>query len=124
MIPAGTAAIRDRAFSEGGGAIAGKRRLAASVALAILATGCDGADATDPSSTGDAQRAAVDACRTAIASQMGLAPARLAIREVTRWETGVNVRVTVDGAAAPWECRTDFRNQIQAVTFTGIEADN
>ena len=55
---------------------------------------------------------------------MGLAATDLVVRDVTRSEAGIDVRVTVDGAAAPWECRTDPKGEIQAVTFIGIEADD
>ena len=94
--------------------------------MALLATGCDTTAADPSSATRGTDTRALEACRAAIASQMGLAATDLVIRDVTRSEAGIDVRVTVDGAAAPWECRTDPRSEatIQAVTFTGIEADD
>lgn len=125
MIPAKTVAVRDRPSSTDGRTSAARRRLVASFAMALLATGCGRTTAADPSSaTRDTDRAALEACRAALASQMGLAATDLVIRDVTRSEAGIDVRVTVDGAAAPWECRTDPKGEIQAVTFIGIEADD
>jgi hypothetical protein len=66
----------------------------------------------------------VAACRTAIASQMGLTVAEVAIRAVTRTEDGNSMRATVDGADAPWECMTDPAGLIAAASFTGVVADN
>jgi hypothetical protein len=101
------------------------RLFAIFIAAAILGTGCDRTATAGPSATvRDAGLPAAQACRAAIASQMGLAVAEVAIRDVTRSEAGVGVRATVDGADAPWECMTDPEGQIQAVTFIGVEADN
>jgi hypothetical protein len=57
---------------------------------------------------------------------MGLAVADVAVRDVTRSETGIGigVRATVDGADAPWECVTDPEGVIAAISFTGVMAEN
>ena len=55
---------------------------------------------------------------------MGLAVTEVAVRDVTRSETGIGVRATVDGADAPWECVTDPEGVIAAISFTGVVADN
>ncbi len=99
--------------------------LAIFIAAAIFGTGCDRTATAGPSATvRNAGLPAAQACRAAIAGQMGLAVAEVAIRDVTRSEAGVGVRATVDGADAPWECLTDPEGLIQGVTFTGVEADN
>ena len=80
--------------------------------------------AAQSTNASNADTAALEACRAAIASQMGLSAAEVAIRDVTRSEAGVFVRATVDDADAPWECMTDPKGLIAAVTFTGVVADN
>jgi hypothetical protein len=72
----------------------------------------------------DPHAVAVDACRTAMASQMGLAVAQVTIQSVVPSEASVAVRPTVDGAEAPWECLSDLKGEIVAVSFVGEEADN
>ena len=48
MIPAKTVAVRDRPSSTDGRTSAARRRIAASFAMALLATGCDRQTAADP----------------------------------------------------------------------------
>ncbi|SEM95588.1 hypothetical protein SAMN04488103_102548 [Gemmobacter aquatilis] len=64
---------------------------------------------------------AYQACRAAIARQVGVKASDVAIFDFVMSEAGTQVRATVAGAEAPWSCLTSNDGVVQQVMYTGSE---
>lgn len=74
-----------------------------------------------PVAGGDPSSPAAVACRAAIARQVGVSTADVAVFDVADSEAGVGVQANVAGAEAPWSCRADRAGRVQGVMYTGSE---
>jgi hypothetical protein len=114
-------------FQNGGRAQSGARSMIgyAPVACALLLSVAACAETREvqpvPVAGGDLSSPAAVACRAAIARQVGVSPAEVAVFDVADSEAGVGVQANVAGAEAPWSCRADRSGRVQGVMYTGSE---
>lgn len=99
------------------------RHVALAFALLLSVAACAETVAVEPVPVagGDPASPAAVACREAIARQVGVSTADVAVFDVVESEAGVAVQAHVAGAEAPWSCRVDRAGRVQGVMYTGSE---
>jgi hypothetical protein len=93
------------------------------MATLLLAAACGETSDVQPVALtgGDFTSPAAVACRSAIASEVGVPVSDVAVFDVADSEAGVGVQATVAGADAPWSCLADAGGRVQGITYTGSE---
>lgn len=61
------------------------------------------------------------ACLAAVAKKTNVAGAKLSVIESVGSEAGIQVKVKVPGADAPWTCMTDQKGKVWNVSYSGSE---
>lgn len=80
-----------------------------------------GAPAPKPDAKRESHPASEKACLTAVAAKVGVASSKLSVIESLGSEAGIQVKVRVPGADAPWACMTDQKGKPWNVSYTGSE---
>lgn len=60
-------------------------------------------------------------CLAAVAKKTNVAAAKLSVIESQGSEAGIQVKVKVPGADAPWNCMTDQKGKVWNVSYSGSE---
>jgi hypothetical protein len=88
----------------------------------IAAAGATPAPAAKPvAAKRETHPTAEKACIAAVAQKTNVAASKLSVTEALGAEAGIQVKVQVPGADAPWACMTDAKGKPWSVNFTGSE---
>lgn len=74
-----------------------------------------------PTAKRETHPASEKACLAAVAKQVGTSSSKLSVIESLGSEAGIQVKVKVPGAQAPWACMTDQKGKPWNVSYTGSE---
>lgn len=77
--------------------------------------------APKPVAKRESHPASEKACLTAVAAKVGVASSKLSVIESLGSEAGIQVKVRVPGADAPWACMTDQKGKPWNVSYSGSE---
>lgn len=80
-----------------------------------------GGPAPKPVAKRESHPASEKACLTAVAAKVGVASSKLSVIDSLGSEAGIQVKVKVPGADAPWACTTDQKGKPWNVSYTGSE---
>jgi len=81
----------------------------------------DAASAPTPTPSGESHPAAERACLAAVADKTNVPAAKLKVIGSLGSEAGIQVKVSVPDADAPWDCMTDQKGKPWNVSYSGSE---